>query len=103
MSTVVLNKKVPAFKGETTGGPFKLADAKGENLVIYFYPKDITSGCTQEGHDFRDHHARFKRKNTRIIGVSRDSLTSHEKFKTGQTFRSSCCPTPTRSSAGYST
>ncbi len=77
---------MPAFKGETTGGPFKLADAKGENLVIYFYPKDNTSGCTQEGHDFRDNHARFKRKNTRIIGVSRDSLTSHENFKTGHDF-----------------
>jgi len=86
MSTVALDKKVPAFKGETTGGPFKLSDAKGENLVIYFYPKDNTSGCTQEGHDFRDQHAKFKRAHTRILGVSRDSLSSHENFKSGHGF-----------------
>jgi peroxiredoxin Q/BCP len=86
MSKVALNKKVPAFKGETTGGPFKLADAKGENLIVYFYPKDNTSGCTREGQDFRDNHVKFRRRKTRILGISRDSLKSHENFKAKQNF-----------------
>lgn len=87
MSKVELGKKVPAFSGDTTGGPFKLADAKGENLILYFYPKDNTSGCTQEGLDFSAALAKFKRANTRILGVSRDSLKSHEGFKSSQGFK----------------
>ncbi len=87
MSGVQLNKKVPAFKAEATGSQmFKLADAKGSNLVIYFYPKDSTPGCTREGQDFRDSYNTFKRNNTLVVGVSRDSVTSHEKFKDKQEF-----------------
>lgn len=87
MSTVQIDKKVPAFKAEATGGStFRLADAKGRNLVIYFYPKDSTPGCTREGQGFRDNHAKFKRAKTLVVGVSRDSLASHEKFKAKQEF-----------------
>ena len=85
MSTVKLDRKVPAFEAASTGdGSFSLADCKGRNVVLYFYPKDSTPGCTREGQDFRDNHARFKRNNTVVVGVSRDSLKSHENFKTKQ-------------------
>lgn len=87
MASAQLNKKVPAFKVDATGEQvFKLADARGKNLVIYFYPKDSTPGCTREGQDFRDNHARFKRNKTLVVGVSRDSINSHEKFKAKQAF-----------------
>lgn len=56
-------------------------DLKGRNLVLYFYPKDSTSGCTQEGIDFRDLYPQFQQLNADIYGISRDSLKSHEKFK----------------------
>ena len=87
MAAAQLNKKVPAFKADATGEQvFKLADARGKNLVIYFYPKDSTPGCTREGQDFRDNHTRFKRNKTLVVGVSRDSINSHEKFKAKQEF-----------------
>jgi peroxiredoxin Q/BCP len=87
MSGVELDKKVPAFKAQATGDRvFKLADAKGSNLVLYFYPKDNTAGCTREGQDFRDNYAKFRRNKTLIFGVSRDSLASHEKFRAKQAF-----------------
>ena len=87
MATAQIGKKVPAFKADATGEQvFRLADAKGKNLVIYFYPKDATPGCTLEGQDFRDNHAKFKRNKTLVIGVSRDSINSHEKFKAKQEF-----------------
>jgi peroxiredoxin Q/BCP len=87
MSRVQLDKKVPAFKAQATGDQaFKLSDAAGSNLVIYFYPKDNTAGCTREGQDFRDNHAKFRRNKTLVLGVSRDSLASHEKFKAKQAF-----------------
>jgi len=87
MSTVTLGKKVPAFTLPATGGqPLGLKDFKGKNLVIYFYPKDSTPGCTTEGQEFRDLHAEFKRLNTAILGVSRDSVKSHENFKAKQEF-----------------
>jgi len=77
-----LDKPVPDIKLSLTGGENKkLSDFSGTNLVLYFYPKDDTPGCTTEGSDFRDSHAKFKRRNTVILGVSRDSLESHEKFK----------------------
>ena len=77
-----LGSKVPDFSRPATGGAdFKLKDMAGKKLVIYFYPKDMTSGCTRESHDFRDLHAAFRKAGTRIVGVSRDSLVSHEKFK----------------------
>jgi peroxiredoxin Q/BCP len=74
--------KVPNFELPSTGGGhFDLQDAAGKKLVIFFYPKDMTSGCTQEAQDFRDRHAALAKAGARIVGVSRDSLASHEKFK----------------------
>lgn len=80
-------KKAPAFKLPATGGnTVKLSDLKGKRVVLFFYPKDATPGCTQEGQDFRDLYAKFKRRNTEIFGISRDSIASHEKFKEKQDF-----------------
>lgn len=70
----------------TGGGTFKSADTRGANLVIYFYPKDSTPGCTREGQDFRDNYSKFRRNKTLVVGVSRDSIASHEKFKAKQDF-----------------
>ncbi len=82
MAKVVPGKKVPAFRLPATGEQeITLADCKGKNLVLYFYPKDSTPGCTTEGQDFRDRIHTFRRRNTIILGVSRDSLKSHENFK----------------------
>ena len=87
MSKVTLGKKVPDFRLPATGGrEIRLADLKGSNVVLYFYPKDSTPGCTLEGQDFRDRHARFRRLNTVILGISRDSLAAHEKFREKQNF-----------------
>ncbi|HHO68815.1 MAG TPA: peroxiredoxin [Gammaproteobacteria bacterium] len=80
-SKVQVGRKVPDFSAESTGGTFRLSDHKGKNVVLYFYPKDNTSGCTREGEDFRDNHAKFRRNKTVVVGVSRDSLKSHENFK----------------------
>lgn len=63
-----------------------LQDYVGSWLILYFYPKDATPGCTQEGRDFRDHFEEFKRLNTKIFGISRDSLSSHDKFKQKENF-----------------
>lgn len=83
----VPGKKVPAFKLDATGGKtIRLSDFKDKNIIIYFYPKDSTPGCTTEGQDFRDNNAKFKRLNTVILGVSRDSIKSHENFKTKHNF-----------------
>jgi len=81
--TVTVGKKVPAFGAAITGSDvkWKLADAAGEKLVIYFYPKDMTPGCTRESQDFRDRHAAFRKAKVRVIGISRDSLKSHGKFR----------------------
>ncbi len=71
----------PAFKGVTTSGEtVSLKDFKGKRLVLYFYPKDNTSGCTKEACDFRDNLARVKRKGAAVLGVSPDSVASHAKF-----------------------
>ena len=80
-------KKCPAFKGDSTSGlMISNKDFDGKNLVIYFYPKDSTPGCTTEGQDFRDNYKNFKKLNTEILGVSRDSVKSHENFKLKQSF-----------------
>lgn len=71
---------------ESTGGPFRLADHAGSPVVLYFYPKDDTPGCTVEGAAFRDQHAAFRKAGARVFGVSRDSLASHTKFKTKMDF-----------------
>lgn len=65
----------------TNGGRIKLRDLRGENVVLYFYPRDNTPGCTTEGLDFKALHARFRRQKTRVLGISRDSLAAHEKFR----------------------
>jgi peroxiredoxin Q/BCP len=69
--------------GNTT---FKLSDQRGKNVVVYFYPKDDTPGCTVEGQEFRDLHPDFEQAGTVVVGVSRDSLKSHEGFKSKQGF-----------------
>lgn len=87
MSGPTMNRVVADFTAESTGDKnVRLKDLRGKNVVIYFYPKDSTPGCTLEGQDFRDLHARFKRQNTLILGVSKDSIGSHEKFKAKQKF-----------------
>ena len=82
-----MNRVVGDFAAEATGETkIRLKDLRGQNVVIYFYPKDSTPGCTQEGLDFKALNAKFKRQNTVIFGVSRDSIASHEKFKAKQGF-----------------
>jgi thioredoxin-dependent peroxiredoxin len=82
MTSPAVGKKVPAFTAACTGGAdFSLADARGKAVVLYFYPKDATSGCTVESQEFRDLHAKFKRAGALVLGVSRDSLKSHDKFR----------------------
>lgn len=82
MSEIVVGKAVPDFTLPATGEKaIRLKDFKGKNVVLYFYPKDSTPGCTQESCDFRDLHKEFTKHNTVIVGISRDSLKSHEKFK----------------------
>ena len=77
-----LGSKVKAFKAASTSGEeFSLADAKGKTLVLYFYPKDMTSGCTMESQQFRDLHDKLRRAGAIVLGVSRDSLKSHAKFR----------------------
>ncbi|MDC3329297.1 peroxiredoxin [Candidatus Thioglobus sp.] len=70
----------------TSNLDISIPDAKGRNIVLYFYPKDATSGCTLEGQDFRDNHQAFVDANCVIYGVSKDSMASHEKFKKNQSF-----------------
>lgn len=80
-------KKCPDFSGDCTSNKnLSFNDFKGKNLVIYFYPKDSTPGCTTEGQDFRDNYKEFQKYNTEILGVSRDSVKSHENFKQKQSF-----------------
>jgi peroxiredoxin Q/BCP len=82
-----MNRVVGDFTADATGNQkIRLKDLRGKNVVIYFYPKDSTPGCTTEGRDFSALHNKFKRANTVIFGVSRDSLASHEKFKEKQGF-----------------
>jgi peroxiredoxin Q/BCP len=82
-----MTEKVKDFELPATGGsPFKLSAQKGKKVVIYFYPKDSTPGCTLEGQEFRDLHPKFKKANTVVVGISRDSLKSHESFQSKQEF-----------------
>ena len=81
MVKVKLGKKVPDFTATATNDSvFSLSENMGKNIVIYFYPKDNTPGCTKEGEDFRDQFEEFISNNTVIVGVSRDSVKSHDKF-----------------------
>jgi len=81
MPTPAIGSKIPDFKLESTAGSWRLKDAAGTKLVLYFYPKDNTSGCTSEGEAFRDLHAEFRRAKCLVLGVSPDSVASHLKFK----------------------
>ncbi len=74
-------EKAPKFSIQTTAGEFRLGDQGPANLVVYFYPRDNTPGCTLEGADFRDLAPAFGRAGTRILGISTDSLESHRKFR----------------------
>ena len=81
-----LGKKAPSFTLDGTGGKWSLADSLGSNVVLYFYPRDNTPGCTQQGASFSAAFAQFKKANTLIFGISADSLDSHEKFKKKMSF-----------------
>jgi len=84
---VTIGKKVANFSLPATGDKtVSLKDFKGKNLVVYFYPKDNTPGCTLEGQNFRDLYPRFVEAGTDILGVSRDSLKMHENFRAKQSF-----------------
>ncbi len=78
--TVEVNSPVPDFTAPATQGEFNLKAHAGKNLVIYFYPKDSTPGCTTQGENFRDLHSQFKVANCEVFGVSRDSIKSHLNF-----------------------
>lgn len=80
--SVELDKKVPAFSRPVTGGgTWKLSDGAGKTLVLYFYPRDNTTGCTLEGQAFAELRPQFKKAGAAIVGVSPDTIASHEKFK----------------------
>ena len=80
-------KKCPRFNGASTNdNNFSNKDFIGKKLIIYFYPKDSTPGCTTQGQDFRENFKTFKKLNTEILGVSRDSVKSHENFKAKESF-----------------
>jgi len=84
---VAIDQPVTDFEAPATSGQtISLASLKGKQVVIYFYPKDSTPGCTTQGQGFRDQLEAFKAANTEVFGVSRDSLKSHENFKAKQAF-----------------
>jgi peroxiredoxin Q/BCP len=84
--TVAVGKTVPDFTAPSTGGDFQLKAQRGKTVVLYFYPKDNTPGCTTEGSDFARSHAKFVKAGAVVVGISRDSLRSHEGFKTKMGF-----------------
>ena len=87
MAKASTGKKVSNFTLPATGEKdITLSDLSGKNVVIYFYPKDSTPGCSREGQDFRDNIRKFRARNTLVLGVSRDSIKSHENFKEKQGF-----------------
>lgn len=82
MSTVAVGKKVPAFTAVSTGdGSVASKDLAGSGYVLYFYPRDDTPGCTLEGQGFRDSQAKFEKLGVRVLGISRDTIASHDKFR----------------------
>lgn len=84
---LVIKKPAPSFSLPATSGKLiNLKNLIGKNIILYFYPKDCTSGCTQEGKDFTKNYKKFASLNTIILGVSRDNLKLHEKFKSEQQF-----------------
>ncbi|MDR3442113.1 MAG: peroxiredoxin [Legionella sp.] len=84
---MIIGQSVPDFAFTATNGlSAHLKDYKSQYVVLYFYPKDATPGCTTEGQDFKDAYPKFQALNTQIVGISRDSLKSHENFKAKQNF-----------------
>lgn len=81
MSPIRVGAKVPDFRIPTTGGEFRLGAPGRGNLVVYFYPRDNTPGCTLEGSDFRDLAPAFRKARTTILGISTDTLESHRRFR----------------------
>jgi peroxiredoxin Q/BCP len=79
--SVAVGQQVPPFTVASTAGELTLAQFHGKKLVIYFYPKDSTPGCTTEGQNFRDRYALLQAAGTELIGVSRDSIASHQRFR----------------------
>ncbi|MBT8101723.1 MAG: peroxiredoxin [Gammaproteobacteria bacterium] len=87
MSAPKMNRVVADFRADATRNKtIRLKDLRGQNVILYFYPKDSTPGCTTEGRDFAELHTKFRRRKTVILGVSRDSIASHEKFRAKQDF-----------------
>lgn len=87
MSEISIGSKVPDFTLHATGDQeIRLKKLKGKNVVLYFYPKDSTPGCTTEGHEFSELYNEFQELDTEVLGISRDSIKSHENFKTKQNF-----------------
>jgi len=86
MSKIEVGKKAPAFSLEGTGGVWTTKDALGGAVVLYFYPRDNTPGCTEEGESFGAAYAKFKKAGASIVGISADTLTSHQKFKAKMAF-----------------
>jgi peroxiredoxin Q/BCP len=84
--TIEVGKKVPEFSAESTGGTIKLSALKGKTVVLYFYPKDNTPGCTTEGQDFAAAYPKFKKAGAQVYGISRDTLKSHAGFKSKMEF-----------------
>ena len=82
----MIGKKVADFTAQATDGPFRLADHAGQPVVLYFYPKDNTPGCTTEGAAFRDLHEKFAAAGAVVVGVSRDSVKSHQSFSSKMGF-----------------
>ena len=80
MTPITVGQPIPPFNAVSTQGDITLDALKGRKTVLYFYPKDSTPGCTTQAQGFRDHHEAFEAAGARIIGVSRDSLKSHENF-----------------------
>ena len=78
---IAVDQPVPDFTAPATGGEITLSSLRGKKVVLYFYPKDNTPGCTTEGLQFRDLYPKFKKAGAEILGVSRDSLRSHDNFK----------------------
>jgi peroxiredoxin Q/BCP len=86
MSKIEIGKKAPPFTLDGTAGKWRLADAAGGPALIYFYPRDNTPGCTQEGEAFAALYPQFKKANTSIVGISPDTVASHQKFKEKMAF-----------------
>jgi thioredoxin-dependent peroxiredoxin len=86
MNNIDVGKKAPQFTLEGTGGSWSLSDAAGGAVVIYFYPRDNTPGCTQEGADFAAAYPQFKKAKSKIFGISPDLVESHQKFKRKMAF-----------------